>query len=335
MTAVIKAKHSENVGRTPNPEQMKNEKEIMMMMHEHKFGSEQFEQTNMPADTTTSTIYRDFLCKDILQVKSEIKIADGHRRGPRGGVTEPFPSKLYALLEDSHSKGMSHIISWQVHGRSFTIHDLDMFARELLPIYFRQKMSSFKRQMNLYGFRRGLAGTDYGSYYHELFLRGRPDLASIMRRTGVGGSEGWRLYQGEEDPNFYAYPFCPDLSSCGRNVVSDTSDASDQCFSDSSDDRAAGQQQDLRVQLKSIEPLSTESLNVPCSIILRKRFDFLGPKVTCQTISLATEINTAFSFDDDFASDISEAMGETEDFDLYAIESLLACELLSFNKNFL
>ncbi len=297
-------------------------------MHEHKFGSEQFEQTaSMPANTSTRTVYRDFRFKDLQQVKMEIKMADGNRRGPRGGVREQFPAKLYALIENSHSQAMCHVISWQVHGRSFTIHNVDMFAREFLPKYFRQKMSSFKRQMNLYGFRRGLTGTDYGSYYHELFLRGRPDLASIMRRTGVGGSEGWRPYQGDEDPNFYAYSFRPELSAGWHNVVSDTSD---QSSSDSSDDCVSGQLQDLLIQQQDIEPLSTPSQNVPNSIILRKRFDFPGPKVASQTISLGTEINTALPVVDDFGLDISESMGETEEFDLFAIESMLACEALGF-----
>lgn len=46
-------------------------------------------------------------------------------------------------------------------------------------------MSSFQRQLNLYGFVRITSGPDEGGYYHELFLRGRPKLCSYMRRVGV------------------------------------------------------------------------------------------------------------------------------------------------------
>lgn len=211
----------------------------------------------MSADPVTRIFYRDFLFEDLVRVQSGIKIADGNRKGPRGGVTEPFPTKLYELIKDAQSGGLCHIISWQVYGRCFTIHDFDFFARELLPRYFRQtKLSSFKRQMNLYGLRRGLAGTDSGSYYHELFLRGRPDIAMIMRRVGESSSNGWRPYQGEEDPDFYAYSFCPELLLSGRNVVSDVSE---QSSSDSNEDHSAGQLHSFRVQNQSIEPFSTTS----------------------------------------------------------------------------
>lgn len=174
---------------------------------------------------SAASTYRDFLFEDLAKIKNELSMTDGKRKGPRGGVTDPFPARLHEMLEDTLSEGQDHIISWQVHGRCFKIHDFDVFARELLPRYFRQtKFSSFKRQMNLYGFRKVLSGTDCGSYYHELFLRGRPDLAMILRRVGGKSASGttWRPFQGEDDPDFYALPFCPELARSVA-VVSDVS----------------------------------------------------------------------------------------------------------------
>ena len=53
-----------------------------------------------------------------------------------------------------------------------------------MPSYFRQsKLTSFQRQLNLYGFSRITTGQDRGGYYHELFLRHRLFLCQSMVRT--------------------------------------------------------------------------------------------------------------------------------------------------------
>ncbi len=44
------------------------------------------------------------------------------------------------------------------------------------------KITSFQRQLNLYGFRRILKGEDQGAYIHPLFQRGRPDLIHEIKR---------------------------------------------------------------------------------------------------------------------------------------------------------
>ena len=58
-----------------------------------------------------------------------------------------------------------------------------------MPLHFRQtKLTSFQRQLNLYGFRRITKGRDGGAYYHEFFLRGRPDLLRKMIRKKSKGN---------------------------------------------------------------------------------------------------------------------------------------------------
>jgi hypothetical protein len=105
----------------------------------------------------------------------------------RGGVAEPFPMKLYRMLQDVEEEGKSHIVSFYPHGRAFGIHDINAFTDEILPKYFskQSKLVSFVRQLNLYGFLRIHSGLDMGGYYHELFLKGRPELFPFMRRTGA------------------------------------------------------------------------------------------------------------------------------------------------------
>jgi len=110
---------------------------------------------------------------------------DGSRR-MRGGVIEPFPEKLHRLLMEVEAAGRSDVISFVASGRAFAIHKADKFFKEIVPLYFRQsRLSSFKRQLNLYGFELINTGPARGGYYHELFVREKPELCRRMRRVAV------------------------------------------------------------------------------------------------------------------------------------------------------
>lgn len=87
-----------------------------------------------------------------------------------GGVNNPFPTILHKLLTETDMMGFSHLISWQSHGRSFLIHKPRDFVRDVVPRYFKHsKLSSFQRQLSLYGFvRLTNEGPDKGAYYHEV-----------------------------------------------------------------------------------------------------------------------------------------------------------------------
>jgi hypothetical protein len=109
-------------------------------------------------------------------------------RRNRGGVTEPFPEKLHRMLEATEREGLSDVVSFFSHGRAFSIHKPRRFVAEIMPRFFRQtRLTSFQRQLNLYGFRRISQGPDNGGYYHELFLKGRQGLCVNMKRTKVKG----------------------------------------------------------------------------------------------------------------------------------------------------
>lgn len=103
-------------------------------------------------------------------------------RGPfmRVGAIEPFPEKLHRMLVEVEQCGRGDVISFINSGRGFAIHKpgkhkdavssfrrkpcsnmpvafhtTDTFFREIVPLYFRHsRLSSFKRQLNLYGFEQ-------------------------------------------------------------------------------------------------------------------------------------------------------------------------------------
>jgi hypothetical protein len=85
----------------------------------------------------------------------------------------PFTWKLYEMLEDVEENGQDHIISWVNNGMGFQVHKMDMFVKDIIPIYFKQsKYKSFQRQLYFYNFKRNSKGPRLGSYYHPMFVRG-------------------------------------------------------------------------------------------------------------------------------------------------------------------
>mmetsp|Transcript_20417 Transcript_20417/g.33366 ORF Transcript_20417/g.33366 Transcript_20417/m.33366 type:complete len:610 (-) Transcript_20417:63-1892(-) len=127
-------------------------------------------------------------------------------RKKTGGVSQPFPDKLMSML-DRETANHPDVVTWCPHGRAFIVRKPKVFTAEVMINYFRQsKLTSFQRQLNLYGFRRITQGLDAGAYYHELFLRGRPDLTSNMVRQKVKGTGHKQPTDASTEPNFYAMP---------------------------------------------------------------------------------------------------------------------------------
>lgn len=148
----------------------------------------------------------------------------GSDRRPSSNVkmNDQFPMKLYRMLSVVEDLGLSHIVSWKVHGRAFQVKNVELFVSEVLPRFFRQsKITSFQRQLNLYGFQRFLHGKDVGASYHQFFLRGKPFLCQAMYRTKVKGlskraKRKASEYKGKE-PNLYKIgKYLPPISPAVR-----------------------------------------------------------------------------------------------------------------------
>ncbi|KAL3822412.1 hypothetical protein ACHAXA_007419 [Cyclostephanos tholiformis] len=117
-----------------------------------------------------------------------------------------FPMKLYDILCNPQ---FHYAISWMSHGRSWKVLNKDYFMEEICPRYFAQtRYESFVRQVNGWGFKRmRREGSDRGSYYHEHFLRGYPNMIDHMRRPAPGE----KSRDMREEPDFYTMPSMPPL----------------------------------------------------------------------------------------------------------------------------
>ena len=101
---------------------------------------------------------------------------------PYRAPTNHFPTKLHELLEEAEAKGHSNIISWCPDGKSFKIHDPQGMV-SVIAEYFRQtKYKSLLRQLQGYNFKRVTSGQNKGNVSHPLFLRGRLELCTQMKR---------------------------------------------------------------------------------------------------------------------------------------------------------
>jgi hypothetical protein len=97
-----------------------------------------------------------------------------------------FITKTFGMIEDEETDS---VISWTPSGTSFVVWDESAFAKDLLPASFKHNnMSSFLRQLNIYGFRK--VNHDRLEFSREDFLKGRGELlANIHRISGSNNTD--------------------------------------------------------------------------------------------------------------------------------------------------
>jgi len=142
---------------------------------------------------SNSDAYRDFSRVSLLDDTTVLVTP-----AAKSGKEPPFPVKLHRILSNPEFR---NVVTWLPHGRSWRVLKPKAFEEKVIPLYFRHaKYASFMRQVNGWGFRRMTNGPDHNSYYHELFLRGLPQLCLKMHRP-VRAKSG--TTHTENNPDFY------------------------------------------------------------------------------------------------------------------------------------
>ena len=87
--------------------------------------------------------------------------------------------------------------------------------------------ASFQRQLNRYCFKiiTRFNSPDRDSYYHELFLRGRPSLSQLIRGKRYKDNYFKPLSNPQNEPDFYHISYCYSLIKEFEEISSDGSDS--------------------------------------------------------------------------------------------------------------
>ncbi|XP_034291077.1 heat shock factor protein 3-like isoform X1 [Pantherophis guttatus] len=125
-------------------------------------------------------------------MKKAVALVGAGPPSPGASSVPGFLAKLWSLVEDP---GSDDVISWSRNGQNFCILDEQRFAKELLPKYFKHNnLSSFIRQLNIYGFRKvmalenGMITSEKNpaiEFQHPFFKRGKIDLLANIKRKST------------------------------------------------------------------------------------------------------------------------------------------------------
>jgi heat shock transcription factor 1 len=89
-----------------------------------------------------------------------------------------FIAKTFEILNVKfyiiQNQEFARIIYWSPSGTEFIIKDINKFQQVVLPKYFRHnKINSFIRQLNMYGFHKSRKEHSKSVFSHPLFQKNR------------------------------------------------------------------------------------------------------------------------------------------------------------------
>ena len=91
-----------------------------------------------------------------------------------------FLLKTYEIVDDT---AYDDIVSWNKAGDAFIITKTNDFCEKVLPLYFKHKnLSSFVRQLNMYGFHKTKYKNNEQCFTHKFFRKDNKKLLLKMKR---------------------------------------------------------------------------------------------------------------------------------------------------------
>jgi hypothetical protein len=163
----------------------------------------------------------------------------------KNSPAELFPYILHGLLEDMEKVGQStncsRIVSWAPDGKSFSIHNEELFSAQILPTYFFNTITKkneeglfakFRSQLDDWGFDHI---AESGAFFHPCFQKGQASMCRFMRcgrkteeKEEHHHPKDETVVVGEEMKPLHPTPVLPIQVSVNERII-------DVCLSDHSD----------------------------------------------------------------------------------------------------
>jgi hypothetical protein len=122
---------------------------------------------------------------------------------------------------------VKRVASWSKDGKQLVIHDVNKFADDVMPNYFKHgNYSSFVRQLNIYGFHKNVGNSLSNCYSHPRFQRGKKDLIRSIKRKCSTDPYPISNPDSDGNPNPNSNPIpeerprSPDISMLGKRARS-------------------------------------------------------------------------------------------------------------------